>query len=61
MSYDILPVVVQYGEKKSSFYTFLTSLCAIVGGVFTTVGMLASLMDKTAHVLRQKEELGKLG
>lgn len=61
LNYDILPVVVQYGEKSKSFYTFLTSLCAIVGGVFTTVGMLASLMDKTALVLKQKEELGKLG
>lgn len=24
INYDILPVVVQYGEKKNSFYTFIT-------------------------------------
>jgi hypothetical protein len=36
LNYDILPVIVQYSEKKKSFYNFITSLCGIVGGVFTT-------------------------
>jgi len=61
INYDILPVVVQYGEKKNSFYSFLTSLCGIVGGVFVTAGILASLADNTARLLLVKEELGKLG
>jgi len=61
LNYDILPVIVQYSEKKNSFYSFITSLCGIVGGVFTTAGIIASLMDNTARVLAAKEELGKLG
>ena len=31
------------------------------GAGLETEERFASLMDKTAHVLRQKEELGKLG
>jgi hypothetical protein len=32
INYDILPVVVQYGEKKSSFYTFVTRFLGVWGG-----------------------------
>ena len=36
--YDISPIMVKFTEKTMSFSYFLTSLCAIVGGVFTTAG-----------------------
>ena len=44
LNYDILPIVVQFSEKKQAFYHFITQLCAIVGGVFTVAGMLDSCL-----------------
>jgi len=61
INYDILPIIVQFHEKKQAFYHFVTNLCAIVGGVFTVAGIVASLMDKSINLMRKKQELGKLG
>jgi hypothetical protein len=38
--YDISPIMVKFTEKRMSFTYFLTSLCAIVGGVFTVAGII---------------------
>jgi len=38
--YDISPIMVKFTEKRTTFTYFLTSLCAIVGGVFTVAGVL---------------------
>ena len=40
--YDISPIKVKFTEKQTSFTYFLTSLCAIVGGVFTVAGIIDS-------------------
>mmetsp|Transcript_19586 Transcript_19586/g.41379 ORF Transcript_19586/g.41379 Transcript_19586/m.41379 type:complete len:399 (-) Transcript_19586:222-1418(-) len=40
--YDISPIMVKFTEKYTSFAYFLTSLCAIVGGVFTVAGIVDS-------------------
>mmetsp|Transcript_9578 Transcript_9578/g.22515 ORF Transcript_9578/g.22515 Transcript_9578/m.22515 type:complete len:346 (-) Transcript_9578:91-1128(-) len=61
LAYDILPIVVHLSEKKQAFYHFITQLCAIVGGVFTVAGIVASLMDKGINAMKIKQELGKLG
>jgi len=42
--YDISPIMVKFTEKRQSFTYFLTSLCAIVGGVFTVAGIIDSLV-----------------
>ena len=42
--YDISPIMVKFTEKRVSFTYFLTSLCAIVGGVFTVAGILDKLI-----------------
>jgi len=42
--YDISPIMVKFTEKTTSFTYFLTSLCAIVGGVFTVAGILDSII-----------------
>eukprot|EP01061_Rhynchopus_euleeides_P007679 TRINITY_DN16748_c0_g1_i1.p1 TRINITY_DN16748_c0_g1~~TRINITY_DN16748_c0_g1_i1.p1 ORF type:complete len:460 (+),score=189.89 TRINITY_DN16748_c0_g1_i1:149-1528(+) len=59
-SFDFAPtaVVVRYGGKR--WYDFITNLCAIVGGVFTVMG----LIDRSLHGVRSrifKESVGKLG
>ena len=61
VNYDILPIVVQFSEKKQAFYHFITQLCAIVGGVFTVAGIVASITYKGINMVKKKQELGKLG
>ena len=53
--YDISPIKVKFTEKKTSFTYFLTSLCAIVGGVFTVAGIIDSAIY---HFGRSGGELG---
>lgn len=33
--YDFYPVMVEYTHKKPSFLQFLTSVFAVIGGIFT--------------------------
>lgn len=59
-SYDLSPaaVTIMYGGRR--WYEFLTNLCAIIGGVFTVMGLL----DRSLHGIRSKvfkENSGKLG
>ena len=42
--YDISPIMVKFTEKRPSLAYFLTSLCAIVGGVFTVAGIIDSIL-----------------
>ena len=57
--YDISPLKVIYKEEKSSFLHFLTSVCAIVGGVFTVSGIVDSFVYHGHRALKKKMELGK--
>ena len=45
--YDLSPIMVHIKENNRSFIHFLTSLCAIVGGVLTVAGMLDSVLFNT--------------
>ncbi len=51
---------VRIVTKRSSFLTFLTSVCAIVGGVFTVSGLIDGFVYQAERVLRKKNEIGKL-
>lgn len=56
--YQLSPITVQFGKEDSSFFHFLTYVCAIVGGVFTVAGMLSRSIHTTA-VQFQRRVLGK--
>jgi len=58
--YEFSPMMVKVSERAKSFLHFLTSLCAIVGGVFTVAGLLDAFLYHSAKYI-QKNELGKLG
>jgi hypothetical protein len=45
-SYDLSPMAVVVTSKGRRWYDFLTSLCAIIGGTFTVVGLLDTFLHK---------------
>jgi hypothetical protein len=47
-------------EKPRHWYHFLTTTCAIIGGVFTVAGIIDSLLYNTFKFAR-KVEIGKQG
>lgn len=50
---------VTFIEHRSSFIAFLTSTCAIVGGIFTVSGIVDATIYHGQRVLRKKLEMGK--
>lgn len=57
--YELNPITVRYQERRPPLYTFLTTVCAIVGGTFTVAGIIDSVIF-TASEAFKKFELGKL-
>ena len=57
--YDINPIQVRFEERKETFTHFITSVCAIVGGVFTVSGIIDSFVYHGHKALKKKMELGK--
>lgn len=55
----ICQVVVR--ELPKHWYKFLTTTCAIVGGVFTVAGLLDGILHTSLATFRKKVELGKQG
>lgn len=45
-SYDLSPMAVLVSSKGRRWYDFVTSVCAIVGGTFTVVGLIDSVLHK---------------
>jgi len=55
--YELSPVMVMVDQKGKPFYSFLTSLFAIIGGTFTVISLLDGAVE-TVNV-RLKKTLGK--
>jgi hypothetical protein len=53
-----LQVVVR--EQRKHWYHFLTTTCAIIGGVFTVAGILDSILYQ-GFKMAKKIDLGKQG
>ena len=53
--YDLSPVSIVVTQESMSFYRFLTSICAIIGGVFTVIGLLENLIHVTGSALSKKQ------
>jgi hypothetical protein len=58
--YDLNPITVKYTEKRKPFYSFLTMICAIIGGTFTVAGIIDSLIFSATEMFK-KFQMGKLG
>lgn len=55
--YDFSPIMVSFSERTTSFAHFLTSLCAIVGGIFTVAGIIDSFIYHLTKTLAKNNEL----
>jgi|UPI0004B3F45A protein disulfide-isomerase-like protein len=58
LQFDIDPMAVIVTESRVPLYRFLTSICAIIGGVFTVLGMLDGAIFHGA-ALAKKIAMGK--
>ena len=58
-NFDISPMAVIQREERKSFASFLTTVCAIVGGIFTVFSLLDGIIWRVERSLRRKMELGK--
>lgn len=52
-SYDLSPMSVVVAKEGRKWYDYLTSLCAIIGGTFTTLG----LIDATLYSILKPKKL----
>ncbi len=43
-TYDISPMSVVVSTKGKRWYEFITSMCALIGGTFTVVGLLNNFL-----------------
>lgn len=43
-SYDLSPMAVSISYQSKRWYEFITSICALIGGTFTVVGLLSSFL-----------------
>jgi hypothetical protein len=57
--YDFSPITVLFEERKATFSYFLVEVCAIIGGVFTVLGMFSGVI--LAASKKYKSSINKLG
>jgi len=51
-AYDLSPIAVSYRKETRRWYEYCTSIMAIIGGVFTVVGMIESSIHCTVNAAR---------
>ncbi|KAG2071369.1 endoplasmic reticulum-derived transport vesicle ERV46 [Suillus decipiens] len=51
-NFEISPILIVHSETRQSFAHFLTSTCAIVGGVLTVAALLDSILFATGRKLK---------
>eukprot|EP00962_Isochrysis_galbana_P005490 scaffold1487_cov116-Isochrysis_galbana.AAC.29 len=52
--YDLSPISIIVQEQRMPGYRFVTSTCAIIGGVFTVIGIIESVLHVTSERLLKK-------
>uniref|UniRef100_A0A671SNS7 Endoplasmic reticulum-Golgi intermediate compartment protein n=1 Tax=Sinocyclocheilus anshuiensis TaxID=1608454 RepID=A0A671SNS7_9TELE len=58
MKYDISSLMVKVTEQHMPFWQFLVRLCGIIGGIFSTTGMLHGLVGFCVDVVCCRFKLG---
>ncbi|EKM51738.1 uncharacterized protein PHACADRAFT_150385 [Phanerochaete carnosa HHB-10118-sp] len=57
-NYEISPILVVHRETRQSFAHFLTSTCAVVGGVLTVASLIDSMLFATSKKLKKSGTSG---
>jgi hypothetical protein len=60
INYDFSPIMVNIVETNRSFSHFLTAVCAIVGGVFTVMGVIDSFAYQVISSTSKRDVKGLL-
>ena len=58
--FDPSPVQISVSEERQKFYHFITTLMAIIGGVYSVMGIADGFVHNGLQMLR-KNSLGKQG
>ena len=53
--YDTYPLMVNINEEYNSFLLFLVRLCALVGGVYVTLGMICQFIGYVQRQISKKQ------
>ncbi|CAO3607272.1 unnamed protein product [Cunninghamella blakesleeana] len=56
---DFSPMRVIYTEKRKTLASYLTNICAIVGGIFTVASIIDGILYRTEISLQKKNAMGK--
>ncbi|CAI4226934.1 unnamed protein product [Auanema sp. JU1783] len=59
--YEFSPLMIHMEEMRKSIISFVVSLCAIVGGVFTVAQLIDSMIYRAEMALERKRSMNKLG
>ena len=57
-AYDLSPIAVKYSFQSRKWYEYLTSIFAIIGGVFTVVGMLEGFLGRIVSKVGMQQRGG---
>lgn len=44
--YDIAPILVRFEQYKESFFEFFIQICAIIGGIYSVIGIVDTLINR---------------
>ncbi|VDM10326.1 unnamed protein product [Wuchereria bancrofti] len=59
IQYEFSPLMVKYEERRQSLSTFLVSICAIIGGIFTVASLIDAFIYRSGRIISQKIMLNK--
>jgi hypothetical protein len=54
---DHSPMRVIYSESKPTFSSFLTSICAIIGGIFSVARIIDSALYRAERISNQRKKM----
>lgn len=60
VTFDLSPIQILVKDADKPLYHFITTTCAIVGGVFTVAGILDAILYQSLKMFK-KQQLGKNG
>jgi hypothetical protein len=54
---DHSPMRIIYSETRPNFGSFLTSICAIIGGIFSVASIIDSVLYRAKRITKQRKAM----